>query len=202
MDVTTGKQLAAFKGKANFDVHSGASPDGRYLFQMPDHYSNDPGDQDEGYLWDLNKGEKLLTLGYHRTEKAVSNRSGNQMSAWSPDGRGLLVVCPDGAARLWDVPSGKLRLTLQDPSGGIWYAGFSRDSRRIVTAPWNEEEILRHIFGEDLREKVWNEGGLHWHATTRGRVWDAETGREIAVLGGQMRDVMAPVLERGWPPLC
>ncbi len=194
-DVAAGKQLAKFKGASNFDVQSGPSPDGRYLYQWPDRYSNDPGDQDQGYVWDLESGQKVLNLVYHRPTSAGSLRSNNFMSAWSPDGRALLVVCPDGGVRVWDIPDGKLRLTIQDPSGGVWFARYSADGRRIVTAPWNPEEVFRHItMREDLKDKIWDEGGIHWQAVNRARVWDADTGKEIAMLAGLSRDVMAPAL--------
>lgn len=184
-DLPTGKPLASFKGQANFEVHAGVSPDGRYLYQWPSSYSNDPGDQNQGYLWDLESGQKVRDLVYHRLGPGVSNRSGNLMADWSPDGKRLLVVCPDGSARIWDFPGGEQRTTITDPDGGIWFARFSPDGRRIVTAPWNEDEVWRHVMtDEDLREKVWDEGGLHWHVTPRARVWDAETGAEIAVLQG------------------
>jgi WD40 repeat protein len=112
-------------------------------------------------LWDPATGKELLRLRGH-TAAVVA-------AAFSPDGRRVLTLAPgpDRSARIWDADSGKELVRLQ--LSGKWDArfrldgfassAFSPDGRRAVTA-----------FGE--------------YPDCSARVWDAETGREVAVLQG------------------
>ncbi len=81
----------------------------------------------------------------------------------SPDGRRVLTVPEEGAARIWDAESGRDLTQLRGHVAAVLEAGFSPDGRSIVTA------------SED--------GSV--------RVWDSETGRQLGVLTGHEQPVGA-----------
>ena len=54
---------------------------------------------------------------------------------FSPDGTKLVTSSANGVARVWDVASGKLLLSLVEPGkAAVYGAAFSSDSTRILTA--------------------------------------------------------------------
>jgi len=73
--------------------------------------------------------------------------------AFSADGKSLLSTGSDEAVRLWKLTTGKEQLRFKAHEGGVAWAGFTPDGRRIVTA------------GSDLNPVV--------------RVWDAITGKQV-----------------------
>src|SRR5207248_1355643 len=73
-------------------------------------------------------------------------------AAFSPDGR-QVVTASEVGARVWDADTGLLRLALLENQGTVFNARFSPDGKLIATA------------GDD--------------GTTR--VWDAATGKVVAV---------------------
>ena len=85
--------------------------------------------------------------------------------AFSPDGRRIVTASNDRTARIWDAASGKQLAVLSghgeglpadEEGGNVRSAAFSPDGRRIVTAS-NDKTA---------------------------RIWDAATGRQLAVLSG------------------
>lgn len=57
-------------------------------------------------------------------------------ACFSPDGRTVLTGHRDGAARLWDVDSGRLVMALEH-AAPVKAVAFSSDGRRIVTGSWD-----------------------------------------------------------------
>ena len=53
-------------------------------------------------------------------------------SVFRPDGKVFVVIAPDGAARLYDLPSGKLAATLPKSAGPETWAQFTPDGRSLA----------------------------------------------------------------------
>jgi WD40 repeat protein/serine/threonine protein kinase len=116
-------------------------------------------------------------------------------AAFDSAGRRVLNAGEDGTARVWDVTTGDLLLTLRH-GANVWHAAFSPDGQRVVTA------------GDDGTTRLWDADtgqlqltlGKHRAAVRRaalssdgtrvvtasedgtGRLWDAATGEPIGTL--------------------
>jgi WD40 repeat protein len=123
--------------------------------------------------------------------------------AFTPDGRTLVSGSQDGRVRVWDVPTGRVRRTLDgrwgtghslalSPSGKTVAAGLAPGIVRL----WDVEtgkELLTNLQG--------HEAALHRVAFTpdgkflisggdgQSRVWDAATWAQVRVLPGSARDL-------------
>jgi WD40 repeat protein len=125
-------------------------------------------------LWDLNRDQLLRQFGSVAGRKDASR--GFSYLAFSPDGQFLaaaesalggpqdgLPISRDGAIRVYDVPTGRERLTLRGHRGPVSSVRYSADGRWILSG------------GED--------------ATVR--LWDAGTGAELHRLEGHRGAVTA-----------
>jgi WD40 repeat protein len=74
----------------------------------------------------------------------------------SRDGRRIALQMSDDTARVFDVASGKLVLTLRGHAGPLYYVAYSPNGKRLVTAS----------------------------ADRTARIWDAATGRTLRILRG------------------
>ena len=118
--------------------------------------------------------------------------------AWSPDGNALASASDDGAARVWNVRTGRSILTYRGHRAAVKVIAWSRDGAALVSA------------GEDRTAHVWNAGNgrnlliYYGHrdkvnaaafspdgsriasASDDGTVhlWDASSGRKILVYSG------------------
>jgi WD40 repeat protein len=99
-------------------------------------------------VWDLQTGRAVRTV---RTENARPY----QAVALSPDGASLATGdFFDGALRVWDVRTGKVRLTTAGHAQGVMRAVYSPDGRRLASAGY--EGVVK--------------------------VWDAGTGKQLLTL--------------------
>jgi WD40 repeat protein len=55
-------------------------------------------------------------------------------AAFNSDGARIVTASADGAARIWDVASGREIATLNGHDGAVTFAAFSADDKRVVTA--------------------------------------------------------------------
>src|SRR5262249_60110099 len=92
-------------------------------------------------------------------------------ATFSPNGKGVLTVSRDNTARLWDTESGNEIAVLKGHTGGVVSAAFSPDGKRVMT-----------------RVSAASADNPRWEKSRAGkdtaRLWDAESGKKIAVLKG------------------
>jgi WD40 repeat protein len=74
---------------------------------------------------------------WHRVEIESTRRGWSDpvaQSLSSPDGKSLAAGGADEFVRLWDMPSGKLRMTFHGHHDAIDWVAFSADGRTLFTA--------------------------------------------------------------------
>src|SRR5205809_25866 len=73
-------------------------------------------------------------------------------ASWSPDGRLLASASGDGAARLWEVVSGRTLLTLEGHAGPV------------LSVSWSPDGLLLASSSEDRTIRLWeaSSGRLLW----------------------------------------
>jgi WD40 repeat protein len=131
--------------------------------------------------------------------------------AYGPEDQLIASACWDGTVHLWNAASGKCVRTVKLPNH-VYRVAFSRDGQRLATVsrdktvrildPRSGEERYAfttrhdHLFGvtfspdgryllvDEVRSQQVNETGSHVIT-----VWDAETGREVGVVGRHEYDI-------------
>jgi WD40 repeat protein len=125
--VSTGEELVnlqAHAGLASFAARSLAfSPDGSMLATSAG---------DGVAIWGVPSGDRVAVLTGPGKVNGV---------AFSPDGSELATAGDDGAARIWDVRTWQLALTLGGRAPALRGVAFSPDGRRLATV--GEDGLLR-----------------------------------------------------------
>jgi len=149
-------------------------------------------------------------------EDEVNRRNGHEYACpaeFSPDGS-IILLLTDGKARLWDIAARKERLVLEGHEQPVFWASFSPDGKNIITASrdrtariWNADtgKPLHVLKAHDRNAIVWaaftrngtravtvacfmDAAGNSQPGETLGRLWDAETGKELAGLDSPFTD--------------
>ena len=119
--------------------------------------------------------------------------------AFAPDGKTLASKSYYGAAKLWDVTTGRQLYTLSP----VHSVAFTPDSKTLASAEWDKSIKLRDaVTGQELRvlsghtENVASvafspDGRTLASGSYDGtlKLWDVETGRELRTVGGYINDV-------------
>jgi WD40 repeat protein len=93
-------------------------------------------------LWDVRSGRRLSA--------DVAGREWTMDLAFSPDGKFLASANSDNTARLWHVPSGKVKADLTGHTLAVFGVGFSRDSRTLATAGGDAAKLWNVETGQEL----------------------------------------------------
>jgi len=123
--------------------------------------------------------------------------------AFSPDGTRLATASTDGTAKIWDVRTGNLILTLVGHASAIIDIAYSPDGKKIATASGDATaKIWDAATGEELFTLTGHSAGLSsvafspdgkFLATGSGdntaKIWDVETGDELLTLPGSQGGV-------------
>jgi WD40 repeat protein len=93
----------------------------------------------------------------------------------SPDGLLLATPGPDDKARVWDVASGQLVLTLSGHSASVWALAFAPDGRTLVSVSEDSTALIW-----DLTLRTWDlpEGKQLSKEADLKRHWDALAGAD------------------------
>lgn len=156
-------------------------------------------------IWDPNNGTQLAVLN--------SNLGILHDVALSGDGRRAATVSDSGTAIVWDVPNQTRLATLRTP-GKLFAVGFVSDGHMLATGGVDGVLRLWNIQGQVLHRQLRGHQGairtldvspddaliVSGSRDNTARIWEAETGREIQIMGHITPAVKFPIaLDR--PPL-
>jgi WD40 repeat protein/serine/threonine protein kinase len=166
-DSQTGKELFTLKDAAVFRSVV-FSPDGKHLATSSVNVGL-PGDAVRPHrvvpgavkIWDAKTGQEVRTLAANVIAGPV---------VFSPDGERLAATIPgypfqNGEVRVWDVRTGKELVTFKGHTGEVSGVSFSSDGKRLASSAFTRA----------------GRGG-NPPAAFEVKVWDAQTGQEVAAL--------------------
>jgi WD40 repeat protein/serine/threonine protein kinase/tetratricopeptide (TPR) repeat protein len=145
-DAATGKPaLAPVKTLEGRPILLELNHDGRRMIQA----SVEGGSRIVRRLWDMTVGRPIRDLREGRQEVN---------GAWfSRDGSRIVGTIQDGGAGLWDATTGELLAMVPHP-GPMYWAGFSPDGDRLVTAGIQRAARLWHLAPSVPEAPAWTEG--------------------------------------------
>jgi WD40 repeat protein len=137
-------------------------------------------------VWDTQSGQLIQVLKGHT--EAI------EQAQFSPNGQFVVTASLDRTARIWNVSSGLLEKELKH-TGELNSARFSPDGGEVVAASWDGAKVWNARTGEErfllvghrnavLDAQFSPDGRSIVTASADGtaRLWEAETGAEMAVL--------------------
>lgn len=161
------------------------------------HFVATAGYDNQVILWNATTGEPI-----HRVHH---DHLANQC-AFSCDGKHLVSASSDYTARIWEVPSMRLKAVLQGHNDDVEMAVFSPDSQRVATC--SRDHVLRifdldgvqlqafHGHQADVISVVWSPDGQRLISSSDDgtvRQWDTRSGEQCdeVDIGGVETDTIA-----------
>jgi WD40 repeat protein/formylglycine-generating enzyme required for sulfatase activity len=127
------------------------------------------GGSDDGSIkiWDAETGKEVHNLSSHSDDSRVTSIS------YSPDGKKVASGSDDYSIKIWDAETGKELQTLTGHTENIYSVSFSPDGKRLLSSSGDSD-------GDDK-----NTDANHL------KMWDLNTGKELAILNKQKGSVYA-----------
>src|SRR5262249_43338756 len=173
-DVRTGRDLALLVGHTDRVLTAVFSPDGTKVVTA----SRDR----TARVWDAATGKVLAVLKGHEDEV--------QGVVFSGDGKRVLTRSQDATARLWNAATGKVLHIFKGHEGRLSAAELSPDGQRVLTAAAGWAPVRRKIGDHEVE-------GARPVKDFTARIWDAATGKELAVLKHEAGVNTARFIARG-----
>jgi WD40 repeat protein len=182
-DVGSKRELATLRGSTGHVTDVTFSPDGRTLAVAG---------FDSVKLWDVASRKELATL------KGLA-----YVSAFSPDGRILVVGGGSHVAKLWDVVSKRELATLTGHMDSVGCVAFSPDGKTLATGSsdktvklWDvgsKQEVAMLTSSEGVTDVAFSPDGRTIAVAGQNNVilWDVASRRELIRLGGHTDFVRA-----------
>jgi len=189
-DLASGKEMVRLVGHTEWVTSASFSPDGRYVLTASRDLT--------ARVWDPQTGNEIACLsslvGARETSEDLSMMY-MVGAAFSPDGERIVTAFGDLGVRVWDWKNLKEIASLAGHTKWVARAAFSPDGRRIVTAShdgtarvWDWERGVEVVWLGGHKLQVWDatfspDGRRIVTASNdEARIWDAETGVQIAAL--------------------
>jgi WD40 repeat protein len=185
------------------------SPDGQLLLTTFTHSALVRYAEGDLYLY-TDRVARVCDAATGKELRVLKGHAGRVASAWfSPDGRRVVTASWDGTARVWDPDEGRELADLRTGPAALDGAWFDGTGRRVVTVSSGVKKHIDYV-GNNERTRLpagarvdppfrpgakvdrvdSGESGsgshpvaLLAHERPGARLWDAETGKELAALG-------------------
>jgi WD40 repeat protein/tetratricopeptide (TPR) repeat protein len=184
-ETNTGKPLAVITGHENAIYYVAFSPNGQHFITLS--YDNTV------RLWNAKTGKQIAILAREYT----GTFSGIDEVIFSPNGQNVLITS-NMEMKLWNINTNNYRQLLAvAASRGINHATFSPNGEHIIAAYGNTVVVLSTGTGEQVltftgepiyqgvNHAIFSPNGQRIITTSRDkttRIWDASTGKQLAVL--------------------
>jgi hypothetical protein len=143
-DLTTGTELSPLTESLLTAWEVEWSPDGRFVAVRGSASKANVIDGNalrDLRVWDVRTGQRLAHL-------TMPNQQGGMHVQFTPDSRTLVTTDLQGVIRLWEVATGKERLTLKGHlSGGIGALTLSADGRMLVSGGYDSQGFVWDLTG-------------------------------------------------------
>jgi WD40 repeat protein len=181
-DIATDREVRTVRHQGAV-LDAAFSPDGKWLATA----STDQ----QARVWDIETGKEVTPPLWHET--TVSR------VAFSPDGARLATTSANDVVRVWDLAAAP-SVTLPHQES-VRAAAFSPDGTHVLTATNFTAQLWSVTGNTDKASYVWAPGAQIYHATLSpdgayaltasedhlARLWDVQTGKEVAALPHQRR---------------
>jgi hypothetical protein len=146
-DVSSGKEVPLFEGRAAGHVPIAFSPDGRVLASVNGSPQSDVEAVD--FLWDMPTGKELCRHGGHGFEVVAA--------AFSPDGKWVVsggTDDRDSSVHVWEAATGRLIRRFEGHHSWVWAVTFAADARTVASAAGDSTILLWDVTGRQQGGKL------------------------------------------------